>query len=103
MVLSSLRKETGLSQRQVACDLGVSQALLSHYENGAREPKLEFVCKACDYYGVSADYILGRNDERGDKKPTLIEILGDAVDELQELKSAGDALLEKLKYLAVEE
>ena len=61
--LSSLRRNKGLSQRQAAADLGVSQALLSHYENGAREPKLEFVIKACDYYGVAADHLLGRIDE----------------------------------------
>jgi len=63
-VLSHLRREKGLSQRCAAADLGVSQALLSHYENGAREPKLEFVVKACDYYSATADYILGRIDER---------------------------------------
>lgn len=61
--LSALRHEKCLSQRQVAADLNISQALLSHYENGAREPGLNFVCRACDYYGVSADYILGRSDE----------------------------------------
>ena len=33
--LSSLRKEKGLSQKEAAAGLGVSQALLSHYENGA--------------------------------------------------------------------
>ena len=60
-MLSHLRKEKGLSQRCAAADLGVSQALLSHYENDAREPKLEFVVKACEFYGVSADYILGRD------------------------------------------
>ena len=63
-ILSLLRREKGLSQRQAAADLGVSQALLSHYENDAREPKLEFVIKACDYYGVTADYILGRDKDR---------------------------------------
>ena len=62
--LSALRRETGHSQRQTAADLGISQALLSHYENGAREPKLEFVVKACGYYDVTADYILGRTDQR---------------------------------------
>ena len=62
--LSRLRREKGLSQRGAAADLGVSQALLSHYENDAREPKLDFVVKACDYYGVTADYLLGRTDER---------------------------------------
>ena len=44
----------------------VSQALLSHYENGTREPGLPFVCRVCDYFGVSADYILGRTEENCD-------------------------------------
>ena len=60
-VMSELRRRSGKSQRAVAAELGISQALLSHYENGAREPGLAFVCKACDYYGVSADYMLGRS------------------------------------------
>lgn len=50
----------GVSQRTAAEALGISQALLSHYENGVREPGLVFVVKACDYYGVSADFLLGR-------------------------------------------
>ena len=61
--LSMLRRRKNISQRQAAADLGISQALLSHYENGAREPGLSFVCRACDYYGVSADYMLCRSDE----------------------------------------
>ena len=62
--LSALRKERNINQRKAASDLNISQALLSHYENGIREPGLGFVCKACDYYGVSADYILGRCETR---------------------------------------
>ena len=58
--LSRLRREKGVSQRKAASDLHISQALLSHYENGAREPGLAFVCRACDYYGVTADFLLGR-------------------------------------------
>ena len=60
--MSELRRERGLSQRAAAAALGISQALLSHYENGAREPGLAFVCRACDYYGVTADYLLCRSD-----------------------------------------
>ena len=63
--MSALRREQGLSQRKAASELHISQALLSHYENGGREPGLEFVVRACDYYGVSADYLLGRTDEPG--------------------------------------
>ena len=62
-ILASLRRARGISQRKAAADLLISQALLSHYENGAREPGLAFVCRACDYYGVTADYLLGRADE----------------------------------------
>lgn len=62
--LSLLRQERGLSQRKAAAALGISQALLSHYENGIREPGLNFVVKACDFYHVSADYLLGRTLSR---------------------------------------
>ena len=62
--LSMLRKVQGISQRKVAAALGISQALLSHYENGIREPGLGFVIKVCDYYHVSADYLLGRTLDR---------------------------------------
>lgn len=62
--LSLLRQEKGISQRQAAKALGISQALLSHYENGAREPGLVFVGKACDFYNVSADFLLGRTLSR---------------------------------------
>lgn len=62
--LSLLRQEKGISQRAAAKDLGISQALLSHYENGVREPGLAFVIRACDYYNVSADFLLGRTLSR---------------------------------------
>ncbi len=62
--LSLLRQEKKVSQRAAAQALGISQALLSHYENGIREPGLAFVVKACDYYGVSADFLLGRTLSR---------------------------------------
>ncbi len=73
--LSLLRKERGISQRTAAGDLGVSQALLSHYENGIREPGLAFVVKACDYYHVSADYMLGRTLARDGSMLTAEEVL----------------------------
>lgn len=62
--LSLLRKEKKISQRKAAEDLGVSQALLSHYEKGAREPGLSFVVRVADYYDVSVDYLLGRTMAR---------------------------------------
>ena len=85
--LSALRKGRNISQRQAAADLGISQALLSHYENGAREPGLSFVCRACDYYGVTADYLLCRSGHPGDvsvrDSRAFLEELKDFVDRAQ--------------------
>ncbi len=63
-ILSLLRKEKGISQKQAASDLGISQALLSHYEKGIRECGLDFLIRCADYYQVSCDYLLGRSPER---------------------------------------
>ena len=59
-LLSQLRREKKMSQRKAAEDLNISQALLSHYEKGVREPRLDFIIRLCEYYSVTADYILGR-------------------------------------------
>ena len=63
-IISLLRREKHVSQKQVAIDLGISQALLSHYEKGIRECGLDFVVKIADYYDVSCDYLLGRSADR---------------------------------------
>lgn len=63
-VLSKLRKERGISQKKAAGDLGISQALLSHYEKGIRECGLDFLIKCSEYYGVTTDYLLGISESR---------------------------------------
>lgn len=64
-ILTSLRKERKLSQKVVAADLNISQALLSHYEKGVRECSLDLLITIADYFGVSCDYLLGCTDVRG--------------------------------------
>ena len=91
--LSLLRQEKGVSQRVAAGELGISQALLSHYENGIREPGLKFVVKACDYYHVSADFILGRTLSREGSMLTSEEILN-AADEGSVLRGSILATLQ---------
>lgn len=63
-IITLLRKEKNLSQKQVAMDLDISQALLSHYEKGIRECGLEFLVKVAKYYDVSCDYLLGITPDR---------------------------------------
>ena len=73
-IITLLRKERGSSQKKAAQDLGISQALLSHYEKGIRECGLDFVVKVADYYGVSCDYLLGRTPERSGATISVEEI-----------------------------
>ncbi|MBE6757221.1 MAG: helix-turn-helix transcriptional regulator [Ruminococcaceae bacterium] len=80
-IITLLRKERGLSQKQAAADLEISQALLSHYEKGIRECGLDFVVRAADYYGVSCDYLLGR---AADKSGAMI-----AVEEIPDIDPAA--------------
>lgn len=93
--LSELRREKGVSQRRAAADLKISQALLSHYENGAREPGLGFVCRACEYYGVSADYMLGLSESLGGD-PQLHDELEAIRSELESLSGRLSKALEEL-------
>ena len=93
--LCELRHMNGLSQRKAAADLRISQALLSHYENGAREPGLGFVCRVCDYYGVTSDYLLGRS-ANPDGSNHSTEVAKVFINELRVLANKAEAALEEL-------
>ena len=93
--LSLLRQEKKLSQKKAAEALGISQALLSHYENGVREPGLSFVVRAADFYGVSCDYLLGRTMSR-EGAAISVEELGDLSEEKGNvLRGSVSAMLQK--------
>ena len=80
--LSQLRRERGISQKKAAGDLGISQALLSHYEKGIRECGLDFVVKCADYYGVTTDYLLGVSASRNGLDPSVYASLGAEDDDM---------------------
>ena len=91
--LATARKKRGISQKQAAAALGVSQALLSHYEKGIRECGLDFVVKVSKYYGVSCDYLLGISDEADtDDRQEIVRVLSTV---LSVLSKTGGAQSEK--------
>lgn len=70
--LAELRKEKGLSMVAMAKELvedgyfdKISDATISNYENGKREPKLATWRMLTEYFGVSFEYLVGWTDERG--------------------------------------
>ena len=60
--LKELRMERGLSQRQVSKELGLSENAFANYEQGIREPSLDTLKKICEFFNVSADYLIGLSD-----------------------------------------
>lgn len=57
--LYDLRTDNDLLQSDVAKKLGISQQYYSAYETGKRELPVRHLIKLCEFYNVSADYILG--------------------------------------------
>ena len=60
--LKVLRKRKGVSQQELADLLGVTRAAYSHYETGRRVPDAQSIKKLADYFDVSADEILERDN-----------------------------------------
>ena len=61
--LRDLREDHDKTQRDIADILGTSQTMYARYERGANELPLRHLLTLAEYYGVSADYLLGRSDK----------------------------------------
>lgn len=57
--IKALREDHDLNQAQIAAHLGIDQSYYSKYEQGKHPLPIQHLKKLCEYYGVSADYILG--------------------------------------------
>ncbi len=62
--MKDLREDSDLTQAKLAEVLNKSQQGYSHIENGRAELKIEDLIKLCDFYRVSADYLIGRSDKK---------------------------------------
>lgn len=61
--IRDLREDHDLTQQEVADILGTSQTMYARYERGANELPIRHLLVLCDYYKISADYVLGLTDE----------------------------------------
>ena len=62
--LKQLRQENNLTQKELAEKLCVTIPTLSHWECGYQEPSIKDIDAICDLFDISADYLLGRKNER---------------------------------------
>ncbi|MBE6012540.1 MAG: helix-turn-helix transcriptional regulator [Lachnospiraceae bacterium] len=70
-----LRHERGWTLDDLAELLGTTKSTLSRYENGLREPKIEFAEKSAGVFGVSTDYLLGKSDSRKGEDDAQLKML----------------------------
>lgn len=62
--LKKLREEAGISQKQLAESIGVSQQSINKYENHSIEPDIETMIRIADCFNTSVDYLIGHTDIR---------------------------------------
>ena len=62
MNIKDIRLRKGLTQADVAAALGVSSVVYSRYETGKRQPSIDVLIQMADIFGVTVDFLLGRQD-----------------------------------------
>ena len=84
------RLKKGLSQLQLAEDIGLTKQTISLWERGMRRPEFETMEQLAGYFGINMAYLIGQSDD-----PTVSEPDADAWVEdeaIQELESLGSQL-----------
>lgn len=62
--LRSLLAESGKTQKEIAKGIGINNKLLNSYLKGDITPNTFTVCKICEYFDVSADWLLGLSERK---------------------------------------
>lgn len=99
--LRELRERLGVNQETIAEACDISRVALTRYENGQRVPRAEIAARLADFYGVTVDYLLGRESAPppaqekapGDARAEAKRILEGMTDEQYQ------AALQYLKFL----
>lgn len=62
--IKQLRLERGINQKELGNAVGVSKQSVSNWENGNIMPSIDLLIRLADVFGVSTDYLLGREEGR---------------------------------------
>lgn len=92
--LKRLRKSKGLSQEELAKELGISKGAVSYYETAQRSPDAVSLSAFADYFGVTIDRLLGR-DELKLKEKHVDELTAKTI-RLNELLKEASILIDLL-------
>ncbi|MBR4320254.1 MAG: helix-turn-helix transcriptional regulator [Oscillospiraceae bacterium] len=90
--LRKLRKQKNLTQKQLADYLHVTDGAVAMWEHGRREPDIEILTKLADFYGVTVDYLLGREITTSTQQALISETIRQ-IESLNQLKEQLQNLL----------
>ena len=88
--IRALREERGIRQIDLANHLGVALTTVSGWETNNREPKIDVLGKIAEYFGVTPNYLLGKDSD-------LSQLELDFPDGVRLLRRANNELTEKQK------
>lgn len=74
--LRKLRISKGLQQKELAPLLNIKISTYCQYETGKRQPDYDTLKKIADYFEVSTDYLIGREEQTEQRKGIRIPVLG---------------------------
>ena len=69
--LKKLRKDRGITQAEFANKFQISNGTIGNWEAGSREPDMQTLQKIADYFDVSTDYLLGRENQPTIPQPSV--------------------------------
>ncbi|EAE0845528.1 XRE family transcriptional regulator [Listeria monocytogenes] len=82
--LKKLRKNENLTQDQLASKIGITRDTLANYETGRREPDFTTLKNIAEYFNVTTDYLLGK--EEFDNKDLLAAHIDDDLTEEERIE-----------------
>lgn len=97
--LKELRKESELTQKELADKLSISSSAVAMYERGNREPSFEIMEEIADLFNVDMNFLLGKSQERN---ATQINIKISAGGEKEQKESLADVEHQEAEKKAAE-
>ena len=68
--IRTLLAESGKTQVEISDGIGIDKRMFNNYVTGKNVPTIETMAYICDYFNVSADWILGRTEKRREDEET---------------------------------
>jgi transcriptional regulator with XRE-family HTH domain len=102
-IVVELRKEQGISQTDLASQLGIHKNVLGRYERNEVLPSIEIARKIADILDVSLDYLTGKADVQMDKntRKRILEVSKFAEEDKEHIFSVIDAFIAKRKIQSI--